>query len=90
MTTAPSNLRVRVWVPQVWDMVDLDVTPEWTIAKVKVAALEQATGRTVSPARYEVKFRGALIADETQTLGDMLAPNGAPLIVLLTRRQPVR
>ena len=39
---------------------------------------------------HQVKFRGALVLDESRTLGDLGVPDGAPLIVLPARRRPVR
>ena len=40
MTIAPAMV-VRVWVPDVWDVVDLDVTPDHTFARIKADALER-------------------------------------------------
>jgi hypothetical protein len=81
---------VKVWVPVVWDTVELEVTPEWTVARLKREAFERATGRRLDANAYQVKFRGALVLDESRTLADLRAPNHAPFIVLLARRQPVR
>lgn len=88
--TVAQAFTVNVWVTEVWDIVSLDVTPDWTVTRLKHAALERATGRTPDPSRYTVKFRGAAVLDESVTLGALQTPNGAPFIVLPTRRQPVR
>ena len=85
-----TELVIRVWVPDVWDMVELSVTPEWTIAQAKDAALQAATGRSPDLGAYQVKFRGAVVSDESQTLAALQVPDHAPMIVLRTRRQPVR
>lgn len=85
-----TELAIRVWVPEVWDMVELAVTPAWTIAEVKESALHAATGRLSDVAAYQVKFRGAVVFDESQTLAALQIPDHAPMIVLRTRRQPVR
>lgn len=90
MSVAAGCRRVRVWVTDVWDAVSLDVTPEWTVARLKAEALHRATGRTVDPARYVVKFRGGPLLDESRTLADLNAAAQAPFIVLPARRQPVR
>lgn len=91
MTTgADGKLAVRVWVTDVWDAVGLGVTPDWTVAELKAAALERATGRRLDPTRYAVKFRGAPLLDETQTLSAIGATDRAAFIVLPARRQPVR
>lgn len=89
MTAAPA-LRVRVWVTDVWDAVELGVSPASTIGELKVAALEQATGRTDDPGDYMVKYRGARVGDEGVTVESLSVPNGAPFIVLPARRRPVR
>ncbi len=85
-----SVIHVRVSVTDVWDTVELSLTPESTIAQLKAAALEKATGRSEDPADYVVKYRGALVSDEHQTLGSLGVPESAPFIVLPARRQPVR
>ncbi|MBI3983580.1 MAG: hypothetical protein HY337_11770 [Gemmatimonadetes bacterium] len=88
MTTRP--IRLRVWVPDVWDAVDLPLAPTTTVAELKAAALRQAMGRPSRAEDYEVKFRGALVIDERRTLADLGARDGAPMIVLPARRRPVR
>ena len=85
-----TELRVRVWVPEVWDVVELSVTPDWRVAQLKEEALTRATGRTLQLADYEVKFRGAKVLDETRTLADLAVPDQAAFIVLAARRVPVR
>jgi hypothetical protein len=88
MDTAEA-LGVRVWVEDVWDVVNIPVTPEWSVARLKEEALHRATGRSLDPAHYEVKFRGGKILDESRTLGDLAVPNQAAFIVLSVRRRPV-
>jgi len=83
-------MQVRVWVTDVWDAVQVNATPGMTVAAMKQTALTQAMGRPVEAGDHEVKFRGALVADEGRTLADLKAPDQAPFIVLPARRQPVR
>ncbi len=85
-----SAMTVRVWVTDVWDNANVSVAPEDTVGTVKVRSLEQITGRTADPTTYQVKFRGALVTDESQTLAALGVPDGAPLIVLPASRRPVR
>ena len=85
-----SMLSVRVSVTDVWDTVELSLSPDATIAGLKAAALARATGRPEGPGPHVVKYRGALVADESQTLAGLGVPDGAPFIVLPARRQPVR
>lgn len=88
--TVSAEFVVRVWVTDVWDMVRLKVSPEWTVARLKQAALEQATGRRPDSSRYTVKYRGAPVLDDSQTLAELRAPDKAAFIVLPKKRQPVR
>lgn len=88
MTTA-SAITVRVWVPDVWDILDMSVTPDYTIAQLKSEALERAFGKRVDTSEYEIKFRGALVTDESKTLRDLQVPDKGPLIILPARRRPV-
>lgn len=85
-----AGLKVRVWVPEVWDAVDLTPAPESTVGQLKAQALAQATGRTRDPSRYLVKYHGAALADEGRTLAQLGVKDGAPFIVLPVRREPVR
>lgn len=88
--TAAAIAVVRVWVPDVWDVVDLPADPGLTIADLKAAALTRAIGPSADPAAYEVKYRGGAVLDESRTLGQLGVPSGAPMIVLAARRRPVR
>lgn len=87
MTTGPR--RVRVWVPDVWDVVELTVEPQQSVAAIKTAALEHAIGSRARPDRYQLKYRGALMSEQ-RTVGDLALPDGAPLVVLPANRRPVR
>jgi hypothetical protein len=89
--TTALETTLRVWVPDVWDVVELRVSPDQTIHQVKAAALEMAMGRgkQTNPDDFVVKYRGALVADENQTLGALEVPDRAPMIVLAARRRPV-
>lgn len=88
MTTAGA-VRLRVMVTDTWDHVDLEASPELTLAAVKQQALVAATGRSLDPATYEIKYRGALVLDESATVAGLRLSDGAPLIVLPRRRRPV-
>lgn len=87
---AGAGATVRVWIVDVWDAVDIVVPSHRTFAEVKAESLARALGRSVDPSRYEMKYRGALVLDEEQTLMAHGVPDRAPLIVLPTHRRPVR
>ncbi len=88
--TTQSALRVRVWVEDVWDTVELTADPDWTVSRLKETAITEAGASRNSLDTCEVKFRGALILNEGTTLRDLNAPDNASFIVLATRRRPVR
>ncbi len=81
---------LRVSVPEVWDTVTLEAAPEWTVERLKSEALAAALGGSPDVTRYQTKFRGGLILDDGATLASLDLPSGASLIVLSTRRRPVR
>ena len=87
--TAASQMTVRVWVTDVWDNFVLTTTPAMSVRDIKLRALEKALSSSVDAESYEVKFRGALVSNEEQTMADLSVPDGAPMIVLPARRQPV-
>jgi hypothetical protein len=83
------TLPVRVMVEDAWDQVSLDLPAVTPLAELKRQAL-QATRVTGKPDAYLLKFRGAELEDESQSLAEAgLVPNGA-LIVLRRRRRAVR
>ena len=83
------TLPVRVMVQDVWDEVLLNLPSATPLAEVKRRALE-ATRVMRDPRGYVLKFRGAELQDESESLAQAgVVPNGA-LIVLPKRRRPVR
>lgn len=82
---------VRVMVTPVWNQVSLPVEQGTSVSEIKKRALTEATGRQdLSLPDYVVKFRGAQVFDESQTLAALGAGANAPFIVLPARRQPVK
>ena len=79
---------IRVLVHETWDDVLLEAGPDTTIGDLKRQALA-ATHAARGADAYEVKFRGALIGDESQTLAEVGVVPNVQLIVLSKRRQPV-
>lgn len=82
---------VRVMVTPVWDQVSVPVEQDTSVGEIKKRALIEATGwQNISLPDYVVKYRGAPVLDESQTLAALGAGANAPFIVLPVRRQPVR
>jgi hypothetical protein len=91
--TSPALERypVRVMVTPVWDHIPVQVDGATTVAQLKREALRTALKRSdIDESEYIVKFRGALLLDESMTIGALQAGPNAPFIVLPGRRQPVR
>jgi hypothetical protein len=86
--TSAAPVRLRVTVTDAWDTVTLDAAPDTTVRDLKARALSEATGRTLDPRAYVVKFRGAPVLDEDLTVARLGLADGAPLIVLPARRHP--
>jgi predicted lipoprotein len=80
---------LRVMVHEMWDSLPMEQPGDASIATVKAAALTAA--RVVdAPEDFAVKFRGAEVRDESQSLADLGVPDDANLIVLRRARRPVR
>lgn len=91
MTTVGERFAVRVMVTDAWDQVFMAVGPDTTVADLKRQALVRALKRAQLPtSAYIVKFRGALVEDESVTLAALGAGANAPFIVMPGRRLPVR
>ena len=91
MTAVSGTFAVRVMVTDAWDQVVISVAPATTVAELKREALARALRRAEIPLeRYIVKFRGALVLDESVALADLGAGPNSPFIVLPAQRQPVR
>jgi len=84
-----ADIRLKVTVSDVWDTVIVTVSPTTALGGVKAEALEEALGRRPDPTAYLLKYRGAEVLDESQTVGDLGIGSGAPLIVLPRHRRPV-
>jgi len=78
-------------VTDAWDNVNVQVDGTTTVAQLKRDALRAALKQPPLDEReYVVKFRGAAVLDESQTVRALGAVANAPFIVLPARRRPVR
>jgi len=89
-TAVGERYAVRVMVTPVWEQVSVQVDDSTTAAQLKHEALRAALKTTRDEQAFIVKFRGALVLDESVTLGALGAGPNSPFIVLPARRQPVR
>lgn len=84
-----TDLPVRVMVHDVWDEIAFTVPSTTRLAELKRQALASAKVRHAAD-QYVLKFRGAELADESQSLTDAgIVPNGT-IIVLSRHRRPLR
>lgn len=88
--TIVTDLKMRVWVEDAWDVATFQAAPDWSMARVKAEAIEVATQSGRDPKDYVIKVRGAAVLDEARTLRDLALPDLAPLVVMSARRRPVR
>ena len=90
-TTVGERFPVRVMVTDAWDNVNVQVDGTTTVAQLKRDALRATLKQAPLDEReYVVKFRGAAVLDESQTVRALGAVANAPFIVLPARRRPVR
>ncbi len=88
--TAAATMTVKVTVGDTWQQLQLEAEPDETVANLKVRALEASHIPIDRAAAYEVKFGGAMVRDESVSLGALGVSDGSALVVLARRRRPVR
>jgi hypothetical protein len=76
-------------VEDAWDQVALEPSATTPLSNLKREALARARSAG-DPDAYLLKYRGAEILDEAQSLGDAGVVPHSTLIVLSRRRRPVR
>jgi hypothetical protein len=85
-------ITIRVEMPEIWDVVRIQVAPTQPVLAVKLAALEamypEATGEF--HADFVVKLRGWEILEEGASLTDAGVIDGSILLLTFRRRRPVR
>jgi len=84
------GITLRVEMPDVWDVVRVEVLPGDQVLEVKKHALEALYPEYNVIDDFIVKFRGWEILDETQSLSEAGVVDGSILLVTFRRRRPVR
>lgn len=87
-TAGSPVITLRVQVPEVWDTVRVDASPDTPVLTVKERALE-ALMSGADQAEYVTKLRGWEVLDETASLEAAGVLNGSTLLVTSRRRRPV-
>jgi hypothetical protein len=83
------TIALRVQLPDVWDVVRLDVSSRESVFAVKRAALAELEPNG-DPASYVIKLRGFEVLDEQLSVRDAGAVNGSIFLLAFRRRRPVR
>ena len=83
-------ITLRVEMPDVWDVVRIEVLPTDQVLEVKTHALEALYPEYNVIDDFVVKFRGWEILDKTCSLADAGIVDGSILLVTFRRRRPVR
>ena len=81
---------VRVEIPEQWDVVVVEASPETTVAEVKRAAVEAILGADALPDELVIKLNGFEVLNEQVSLSDAGAKNGSTFLATYRRRRPVR
>lgn len=83
------TIAVRVEVPELWDMVRIDVPPAEPVLAVKVAALAALDPRA-DQRDFVIKLHGHEVLDEHVPLDAAGATDGSTFLLTYRRRRPVR
>jgi hypothetical protein len=90
LATGGTPMTVRVEIPEVWDVVVIEASPETTVADVKRAAVEALLGATAQPDELVIKLGGFEVLNEQVPLADVGAKDGSIFLATYRRRRPVR
>jgi hypothetical protein len=88
--TGADAITIRVEMPDVWDVVAIEVMPGDQVLVVKTRALEALYPEYAVLDDFIVKSRGWEILDETQSLASAGVVDGSILLVTFRRRRAVR
>jgi hypothetical protein len=88
---AADTITLRVEMPEVWDVVRIEVLAADQVLEVKTRAIEALYPEALDDIEaYVVKLRGWEILDETQSLAGAGVIDGSILLITSRRRRPVR
>jgi hypothetical protein len=83
-------ITIRVEMPDVWDVVRIEVLPSDQVLEVKTRALQALYPQAEFTDDFVTKLRGWEILDETMSLTEAGVIDGSILLVTHRRRRPVR
>lgn len=88
--TAAPTITVRVEIPEVWDVVAIETTPQARVSAMKRAAVEELLPGKTSPDELVLKLRGFEVLNEEVSLAEVGAVDGSIFLATHRRRRPVR
>jgi len=83
-------LHLRVEIPEVWDTVRIDASPNEPVLAIKVHALQALCPGAMFHDDYFIKLRGIEVTHESQSLREAGAIDGSIFLVTKKRRRPLR
>lgn len=83
-------ITVRVEMPEVWDIVRVEVSPSEPVHGLKVRALDALYPNAEFVEEFVMKLRGWEVTDEQQSLAQAGALDGSIFILSHRRRRPIR
>ena len=83
-------ITVRVEIPEQWDVVVVEASPETTVGEVKRAAVDAILGADAVADELVFKLNGFEVLNEQVSLSDAGAKNGSTFLATYRRRRPVR
>ena len=83
------TLRVRVEIPELWDVVKVQAAESAAVLDVKRAVLAELLPMS-HELDYVMKLRGLEVLDEGRTLAESGAIDGSIFLLSHRRRRPVR
>jgi len=84
------TITVRVQMPEVWDVVRVEVPPSEPVLSVKVRALQALYPEADFHDEFVLKLHGWEVLDENVSVADTGAVSGSTYLVTHRQRRPVR
>ena len=84
------TITVRVQMPEVWDVVRVEVPPSEPVLSVKVRALQALFPEADFHDEFVLKLHGWEVLDENVSVADTGAVSGSTYLVTHRQRRPVR
>lgn len=81
---------VRAQVPEVWDVVRLEIAPTASVLTLKQHALAALKPMVEDIDLFVTKLGGVEVLDEEMSLADVGAKSGSTFLITYRRRRPVR